>query len=180
MTWLTVMEYLCHKWPRVCFTCRKHFSVKLAKWWLQLYQKWASCCSIFSFCVMFCRSLFVFLSLVFLPLYCLLLWFTTSNYPRVSLVEQELTYPSGAPGFTPVFNGVRVTRSLVLYVCFVDRCLSFCTFYFGHCVVCSSSMWRSVLLVEETEKTHRPAACHWQILSHNVEWTHANFTLIYI
>ena len=30
-------------------------------------------------------------------------------------------YPS-----LPVFSGVRVTRSLVLYVCFVDRCLSFC------------------------------------------------------
>jgi hypothetical protein len=36
--------------------------------------------------------------------------------------------------------GVRVTRSLVLYVCFVDRCLSFCTFSFGHCVGCSSSI----------------------------------------
>jgi len=31
---------------------------------------------------------------------------------------------------SPVFSGVRVTRSLVLYVCFVDRCLSFCTFFF--------------------------------------------------
>ena len=40
-----------------------------------------------------------------------------------------------------VFSGVRVTRSLVLYVCFVDRCLSFCTFSFGHCVVCSSSIY---------------------------------------
>ena len=39
------------------------------------------------------------------------------------------------------FNGVRVTRSLVLYVCFVDRCFSFCTFSFGHCVVCSSSIY---------------------------------------
>ena len=27
-----------------------------------------------------------------------------------------------------VFSGVRVTRSLVLYACFVDRCLSFCIF----------------------------------------------------
>ena len=73
-----------------------------------------------------------------------------------------------------IFSGVRVTRSLVLcvcfvdrflyffywplcclfvfdsdylpllssnssysYVCFVDRCLSFCTFSIGHCVVCS-------------------------------------------
>ena len=43
--------------------------------------------------------------------------------------------------FTPVFSGVRVTRSLVLYVCFVDRCLSFCTFSFGHFVVCSSSIY---------------------------------------
>jgi hypothetical protein len=38
-----------------------------------------------------------------------------------------------------VFNGVRVTRSLVLYLCFVDRCLSFCTFSFCHYFVCSSS-----------------------------------------
>jgi hypothetical protein len=29
----------------------------------------------------------------------------------------------------PVLCGVRVTRSLILYVCFVDRCLSFCTFF---------------------------------------------------
>jgi hypothetical protein len=35
-----------------------------------------------------------------------------------------------------VFSGVRVTRSLVLCVCFVDRCLSFCPVSFGHCVVC--------------------------------------------
>ena len=33
---------------------------------------------------------------------------------------------------------VRVTRSLVLCVCFVDRCMSFCTFSFGYFVVCSS------------------------------------------
>ena len=46
------------------------------------------------------------------------------------------TYPSRAPEFTPVFSGIRVTRSLVLYVCFVERCLSFCPFSFGHCVVC--------------------------------------------
>jgi hypothetical protein len=31
---------------------------------------------------------------------------------------------------SPVFSGVRVIRSLVLCVCFVDRCLSFCTFFF--------------------------------------------------
>jgi hypothetical protein len=38
----------------------------------------------------------------------------------------------------PVFSGVRVTRSLVLCLCFVDRCLSFYPFSFGHFGVCSS------------------------------------------
>ena len=41
--------------------------------------------------------------------------------------------------FTDSFSGVRVTRYLVLCVCFVDRCLSFCTFSSGHCVVCPPS-----------------------------------------
>jgi len=50
-------------------------------------------------------------------------------------------YPSEAPEYLPVFSGVRVTRSLFLYVCFVDRCLSFCTFSFDHSVVCSSSIY---------------------------------------
>jgi hypothetical protein len=27
MTWLTVMKYLCHNWPLICSTCRKHFPV---------------------------------------------------------------------------------------------------------------------------------------------------------
>ena len=32
----------------------------------------------------------------------------------------------------------------------------------------SAISWRSVLLVEETGENHRPAASHWQTLSHNV------------
>ena len=39
------------------------------------------------------------------------------------------------------FSGVRVTPSLVLCICFVDRCLFFCTFSFVHCVVCSSLIY---------------------------------------
>ena len=56
--------------------------------------------------------------------------------PRLLTLPEHLSSP-------PVFTGVRVTRSLVLYAChsFVDRCLSFCTFSFGHCVVCSSSIY---------------------------------------
>jgi multidrug transporter EmrE-like cation transporter len=65
---------------------------------------------------------------------------------RVSLVEQELfTLPEHLSS-PPVFSGVRVSRSIVLYVCFIDRCLSFCTFSFGHCVVCSSSVYGVWLL----------------------------------
>jgi hypothetical protein len=53
------------------------------------------------------------------------------------LVEQELLTLPELLCSPPVFSGARVTRSLVLCVCFVDRCLSFCTFSFAHCIVCS-------------------------------------------
>ena len=59
----------------------------------------------------------------------------------VTIVEQQrLTFLEHLSSH-PVFSGVRVTWSLVLYVCSVDRCLSFCAFSFGHCVVCSSSIY---------------------------------------
>ena len=57
--------------------------------------------------------------------------------------ETGTAYPSGAPEFTTGFHWVRVTWLLVLCMCFVDRCLSFCTFSFGNCVVCSSSIYDS-------------------------------------
>ena len=69
--------------------------------------------------------------------------FVTRLTRRVSLVEQELpTLPEHLSSL-PDFSGVRVTRSLVLYACFVDRCLSFCTFCFDHCTVCSSSIYNT-------------------------------------
>jgi hypothetical protein len=52
---------------------------------------------------------------------------------RVPLVEQELPTLPEHLSSPPVFTGVRVTRSLILYVCFVDRCSYFCPFSFGHC-----------------------------------------------
>ena len=60
----------------------------------------------------------------------------------MSLVVQELLTLPEHLSSPPVFSGVPVNRSLVLYVCFVDRCLSFCAFSFGHCVVCLSSIYR--------------------------------------
>ena len=47
-------------------------------------------------------------------------------------------YPSGALDSPEAFSEVRVTRSLVLCVCFVDRCLSICLVSLGHCVFCPS------------------------------------------
>ena len=83
--WLTVMEYLCHKWPRICSTYCKHFLV--------LSQ--------------------------------LVTGFVTRLTRRVPLVEQELLTLPEHLSSPPVFSGVRITWSLDLYVCFVDR---FCPF----------------------------------------------------
>jgi hypothetical protein len=55
---------------------------------------------------------------------------------RKTFEQERLTLPEHLSSPT-VISGIRVTRSLVLCVCFVNRCLSFCTFSFGHCVVCS-------------------------------------------
>jgi hypothetical protein len=54
------------------------------------------------------------------------------------VINHRMDKYSGAHELSPVFSGVRVTWSLDLCVCFVDRCLYFCP-VFGHCVVCSSS-----------------------------------------
>jgi len=57
--------------------------------------------------------------------------FVTRLTRRVPLVEKELLTLPEHLSSPPVFSGVRVTQSLVLCVCFVYRCLSFCTFSFG-------------------------------------------------
>jgi hypothetical protein len=96
------MEYMCHKWPRICSTCRKTS-----------------------------RSL---------PHLCLITGFVTRLTQRDATSSAGTAHPSGVPEFTPGFSGVRVTRFLVLCVCLVDRCLCFCPFSFGHCVICPSSI----------------------------------------
>ena len=64
--------------------------------------------------------------------------FVTRLTRRVPLVEQELpTHPEHLSA-SPIVSGICITRSFVLCICYVDRCLSFCSFYFGHCVVCFS------------------------------------------
>ena len=50
--------------------------------------------------------------------------------PRCSSAETQVCHRSYI-----IAARVRVTLSLVLYICLVDRCLTLCTFSFGHCVV---------------------------------------------
>jgi hypothetical protein len=56
--------------------------------------------------------------------------------------EAGTAYPSGEPEFTPGFNcgSSYLIFMTCLCVCFVYRCLSFCTFSFGHSVICYSSI----------------------------------------
>ena len=60
-------------------------------------------------------------------------YIVNKNLHRFISKPQKNNSSSGAPEFIPGFSGV--TRSLVLCVCFVYRCLSFS---FGNCVICSS------------------------------------------
>jgi hypothetical protein len=110
--------------------------------------------------------------------------FVTRLTRRVSLVEQELlTLPEHLSSL-PVFGEVRVTRSLVLRECFVERCLSLCTSSFGHCVVCSSSIYafwyhQTLLLVIRCQlienQEHFLSQCPkiiflWQLLQETYHW----------
>jgi hypothetical protein len=67
--------------------------------------------------------------------------FVTRLTRLVPLLKQELLTPPEHLSSPLGFSGIPVTRSFVLYVCFVDRCLSFCTFSFDHCVVGSSPIY---------------------------------------
>jgi hypothetical protein len=81
--------------------------------------------------------------------------FVTRLTRRVSHVEQELTTLPGTPEFTPVFSRIRVTRPLVLCVCFEDRCLSFVPFLLA------------IVLSVNLKTSNKSSWC--QILTHRLE-----------
>jgi hypothetical protein len=124
MTWLTIMECLCHKWPWICSICLKHFRSFPHSW--------------------------------------LITGFVTRLTRRVPLVEQEPLNLLEHLSSPPVFSGIRVTRSLVLCVCFLDRCLPLCTFSFGHCVFCLFSIYWFCLPLWylQTPVLHHPELCN--------------------
>ena len=118
------------------------------------------------------------------------LWLTR----RASLVEQELLIFPEHLSSPRVFSWVRVTRSLVLYVCFVYRCLSFCTLsvllWYTDCdclPLVSSSLSTAVLLsfCITARHTHTVAqidifvyikSCQYSMFYTNCSW---NFSCIH-
>jgi len=97
--------------------------------------------------------------------------FVTRLARRVPLVKQELPTLPEHLSSSPVFSGFRVTRSLVLCVCFVDRCLSFCTFSFVHCVIYGfllplwylQTLLRFSLVVRSTRYRLKFVSSLWQV-----------------
>ena len=67
--------------------------------------------------------------------------FLAYSYVRCDKARHELTTFPEHTRSPPVFSGVRVIQSLVLNVCFVDRCLPFYSVSFVHCVVWSASIY---------------------------------------
>ena len=80
------------------------------------------------------------------------LWSTRNQnnckIPTITCFKKRLpTLIGNTPEFTPVFSGVRVTQSLVLCVCFVDRCLSFHIFFFLTILMCCLSFFYLRILI---------------------------------
>ena len=63
----------------------------------------------------------------YVPLVVITSW--SFSHSCKTLVKQELPTLPEHLSSPPVFSGVCVTRSLVLCVCFIDGCLSFCFFF---------------------------------------------------
>ena len=72
------------------------------------------------------------------------LYFVRLGEPRNSHKLNTLPEHMRSP---PIFSGVRVTRSLALCICFIDRCLSLCTFSSGHCAAVVSQSYASYITV---------------------------------
>jgi hypothetical protein len=83
-------------------------------------------------------------------------------------VEQELlTIPEHLSSHR-VLVGVRFTRSLVLRVWFVDRCLSYWRFCFDHCVVCPliNGFWLPLWYLQTLLTLYFPSKCNMLVLCH--------------
>ena len=182
MTWLAVMENRCYKFPRIGSVCRNHsLSMDSFTNYYKSNTRSRNCWSFRNtwvhprfigvcvahyvvFCVVFCRSLFVVLSVFVWPCYCLsffdlrllifpLFFSNTNSLP----VTSTWGYPRFLGGVRDahhfsVLHGVYCIAFLILYVlkllnvacvpwlsihdCPSNVCLSFCSLLFVHSFVC--------------------------------------------
>jgi hypothetical protein len=93
--------------------------------------------------------------------------FVTRLTRWMSLVEQEVPILPEHLSSPPVFSGVRVTRSLVLYVCFVDSCLSFSTFFFWPlcCLFFFDIRIMIAPLVSSNSSCNSNIQCLWKLIN---------------
>jgi hypothetical protein len=170
MTWLTVTEYLCHKWPRICSTCHQHYQV------LSSFMTYHRICNqsttgatsgggpdypsgtpefihgfcgvrisrSLAFCIVFCRSLFVLFSFLFWPcVVCpsLIYGLWLSLWYLLAIVLSIL------PWFTDYDYPFSIFWPLCCLSFFDLRIMIIPLVSFGHCVVCPSliyGLWLSL------------------------------------
>ena len=101
--------------------------------------------------------------------------FVTRLTRQVPLVEQELLTLPEHLSSPPVFSGVRVTRSLVLCVCFVDLCLWFCTFSFSF--LCCLFFFDIQILITPLVSSNS-SYCYLLHITNGISKIYANLTLI--
>ena len=94
-----------------------------------------------------------------------LIRFVTRVTWRVSLLKQELPTLPEHMSSLPVFSGVRVTRSLVLCVCFVDHCL---TCFFFSWPLCCLFFDLQILITPVVSSNSSP---RWEFWVHKISVT---------
>ena len=83
--------------------------------------------------------------------------FVTRLTRRIPLVEQKLLALPEYMTSPPVFSGVRVTRSSVVCVCFVDRCLPFCPCFVWY-MCCLSFFY--LLILKSSHTCYNVSKCN--------------------
>jgi apolipoprotein N-acyltransferase len=101
-------------------------------------------------------------------------------------VKQELFTLSEILSSLSVFSGVRVTQSLVLSVCFVDRCLSFCPFSFWP--LCCLSFFNLQILITRLVSSNffsnkftslqLTLLCFYGLTLHDISWMNTSSEII--
>jgi hypothetical protein len=166
MTWLTVTEYLCHKWPRKCSVCHNHicshswlitrFVTRVTRRVPHVLQellthKFTPVVSevhvgqSLVFCVVYCRLSFVLLSSFFWPLCCLFFFdLRLLIIPFDHCIVCPSIYDFWLLLLTIVLS-VLLRSTTSDYPFWPLHCLSFdlqlLITPFDHCVVCSSSIY---------------------------------------